>query len=97
MRGWPRPWKLPLTTNAGQNVRLIATPRKPTPSGEQPFAINSRANSTLRVWLSWQPARVRLLITAPETEHGLPVEEGPDDLTPVIECCVVTVLGVQNQ
>jgi hypothetical protein len=68
--GWTRLLKLPVTTNAGQraSVRVIVTPRLTTASGERQFAIVSRANGKLRVWLSGQPAKVRLTITAPATK-----------------------------
>ena len=69
--GWTRLLKLPVRTNAGQRavVRITATPRLSTASGERQFAIISRANGKLRVWLSGQPAKVRLKISAPETDE----------------------------
>ena len=43
----------------------MARPKK----RQQKFAIISRANGKLRVWLSGQPAKVRLKISAPETDE----------------------------
>ena len=76
--------KLPVRTNASQRavVRGSPSPRAWQRPGERQFAIISRANGKLRVWLSGQPAKVRLKISAPETDlHGLPVEEGLEHLS----------------
>ena len=61
---------LPVRTNAGQRatVRVMVTPRLANAAGERQFAIVSRANGQLRVWLSGQPAKVRLTITAAATK-----------------------------
>ena len=68
--GWTKLLNLPVRTNAGQRatVRVMVTPRLANAAGERQFAIVSRANGQLRVWLSGQPAKVRLTITAPATK-----------------------------
>ena len=69
--GWTKLLKLPVRTNAGQRAKVLVkvTPRLAMAAGERQFAIVSRANGKLRVWLSGQPARVRLLISAPATDQ----------------------------